>query len=279
MVRLILRGSALLGGLAVAAVGWPGAVAQAEVSQYPVHSIDEVADGALPEMTDITGNSAVLSFDSTVPLACSVVFGLTPDFGSVAVDQDMDGGAHQDHGPVLSGLEPDREYFFRVQGTSEDGTLYLGEVRRFRTPVQVASAEVNLASLAAGAQVTAVSSNFGSAANDQAWGANQAIDGDGATAWSSAGDGDDGFIEIALGEETEIGDVSVWTRSMSNGTAQIFQFTITTDQGEVFGPFALADASQAYRFALNTKASRVRLDVVESNGGNVGLVEFGVFAR
>ncbi|MHA1567801.1 MAG: discoidin domain-containing protein [Alphaproteobacteria bacterium] len=277
---MIQRGSVLLGALSLAvAVSLPGTVAQAVELQFPVHSIDEVADGAMPEMTDISANSAVLIFNSSVPLACSVVFGETPDFGSVSIDTDMNGGAHSNHHPVLAGLLPDREYFFRVQGTAEDGTIYLGEVLSFTTAAEDANAEVNLASLSAGAQVTAVSSNYGSAANDQAWGANQAIDGDRTTAWSSAGDGDDGFIEITLGEETAIGDVSVWTRTMSNGTAQIFKFTITTDQGEVFGPFALADASQSYRFPIDTTASRLRLDVIESNGGNVGLVEFGAFAR
>ncbi len=279
LAKLIQPGWGLVGSLSLAAaVSLSAAVAQAEIVQFPVRSVDEVAVGALPQVVDITSSSGRLEFLSSVPLACSVVYGETPEFGRIATDEDMAGGAHVDHGPVLTGLLPDREYFFRVQGAAADGTIYVGALQSFRTPPAVASTEVNLASLTAGAQVVAVSSNFGNGANDQAWGANQAIDGDGATAWSSAGDGDDGFIEIALGEETEIGDVEVWTRSMSNGTAQIFQFTITTDSGETFGPFSLADASQPYRFALNTTARSLRLDVVESNGGNVGLVEFGAYA-
>lgn len=280
LARSIQLRPMLLGGLSLLAVSGLAVVsAQAETFQFPVRSIDEVADGAMPVVRDITPSSGVLVFTSSIPLACSVVYGQTPEFGQVATDLDMNGGAHSDHHPVLAGLEPDSEYFYRVQGTAADGTIFLGQVLTFRTPAAVASAEVNLASLAAGAQVVAVSSNYGAAANDQAWGANQAIDGDQRTAWSSAGDGDDGYIEIALGEEAEIGDVEVWTRSMSNGTAQIFQFTITSDSGEVFGPFSLADASQPYRFALNATARSLRLDVVESNGGNVGLVEFGAYAR
>jgi hypothetical protein len=71
--------------------------------------------------------------------------------------------------------------------------------------------------------------------------------------------------------------VEVWTRSMSDGTAQIFSFTITTDSGEVLGPFSLEDAGQAYRFDVDAVARTLRLDVVDSSGGNTGLIEFAVF--
>ncbi len=65
---------------------------------------------------------------------------------------------------------------------------------------------------------------------------------------------------------------------MSNNTAQIFKFTLTTDKGEVLGPFELPDASKPYRFAIDVTAKSLRLDVVASNGGNVGLVEFAAYA-
>ena len=66
----------------------------------------------------------------------------------------------------MSGLKPNTEYFFRVQGTATDGTLYVGEVQTFRTLRQVTGGPVNLASLAAGARVIGISSNFGDATND-----------------------------------------------------------------------------------------------------------------
>jgi hypothetical protein len=165
-----------------------------------------------------------------------------------------------------------------VQGTAADGTLYAGEDATFRTPPAPVDAEVNLASLEAGAKVVAVSSNFGAAANDEPWGAESAIDGNRGTAWSSNGDGNDAFLEIELAQPAQVHAVEVWTRSMSNGTAQILAFTLTTDTGDVLGLFELADATEPYRFELEDVFARsLRLDVVESSGGNTGLVGLAVY--
>jgi hypothetical protein len=131
--------------------------------------------------------------------------------------------------------------------------------------------------LEAGARVLAVSSNFGGADNDDQWGAKSAIDGNRGTAWSSNGDGNEAYIEIELAHQANIYAIEVWTRSMSNGTAQIFSFTLTTDTGQILGPFSLEDAEQAYRFDVEAVARSVRLDVIDSSGGNTGLVELAVF--
>ena len=64
---------------------------------------------------------------------------------------------------------------------------------------------------------------------------------------------------------------------MSNNTAQIFKFTVTTDRGEVLGPFELPDAGKPYRFEVDVEAASLRLDVMASNGGNTGLVEFAAY--
>jgi hypothetical protein len=80
-----------------------------------------------------------------------------------------------------------------------------------------------------------------------------------------------------LAKKAQLHAVEVWTRLMSDGTAQVFAFTLTTDGGEVLGPFTLHDAAQAYRFEVNVIARSLRLDVVDSSGGNTGLVEFAAY--
>jgi hypothetical protein len=244
---------------------------------YEVRSIEEVSAGGPPQIVDITDADAVLIFDSSIPLACSIVYGTTTAYGQISVDQDMGGGAHTDHHPLLLGLEPDTEYHYRVQGAAADGTLYVGEDATFRTLPAEGRTEMNLASQEAGAKVVDVSSNFGGAANDRPWGADSALDGNRGTAWSSNGDGNGAFIQIEMAQPAQVYAVEVWTRSMSDGTAQILAFTLTTDNGEVLGPFALEDAGQAYRFDLDVLTRSLRLDVVDSTGGNTGLVEFAVY--
>jgi hypothetical protein len=54
---------------------------------------------------------------------------------------------------------------------------------------------------------------------------------------------------------------------------------VTTDNGQKAGPFKLPDARKSYRFDVDLQATRLRLDVVASNGGNVGLVEFAAYSR
>jgi hypothetical protein len=244
-----------------------------------IQSIEAITASGPPEIVDITDTHATLLFESNIPLACSVVYGETTEYGLIAVDSDMAGGAHSDHHPLMTGLEPDTEYHFRVQGTAADGTLYQSDDMTFRTPPADENAKVNLASLEQGARIIGVSSNFGGAGNAERWGADSAIDGNPGTEWSSNGDGDEAFIEIKLAERANVESVEVWTRAMSNGTAEIFSFTLTTNGGEVLGPFELNDSNQAYSFDMSVIAETIRLDVVESSGGNTGLVEFAVYGE
>ena len=273
---VLMLASLLLIGCPPAATTEPGPVISIG-DGYEIRSIEEITAVAPPQIEDITDADAVLIFESSIPLACSVVYGKTTAYGQISVDQDMDGGAHSDHHPLLLGLEPDTEYHYRVQGTAADGTLYVGQDRTFRTPPAVVRPERNLASLEAGARVSDVSSNYGTGANDGLWGADMAIDGQRGTSWASNGDGNDAFIEIELAHPAKLNGIEVWTRTMSNGTAQIFSFTVTIDDREVLGPFTLEDADQAYRFDADVVARSLRLDVVDSSGGNTGLVEFAAF--
>ncbi|MDX1601177.1 MAG: discoidin domain-containing protein [Anaerolineales bacterium] len=244
-----------------------------------VRPISEVTADQPPEITNIGPQDATLLFESSIPLACSVVYGETTDYGMISTDTDMAGGAHSDHSPLLTGLKPDTTYHFRVQGAAADGTLYRSEDMTFRTPPRPDSAEINYASLEQGAAIVDVSSNFGGAANDEQWGANGAIDGNRGSAWSSDGDGDDAFIEIELAQPIQLQAVEVWSRSMADGTARVESFTLTTDRGETLGPFELDDPEVSQRFEVDAPAERLRFEVVESSGGNVGLVEFAAYGE
>lgn len=230
--------------------------------------------GTLPKLTDIGSTEASLVFISAVPLACTVVYGPTKQYGWITNDPDMSATATIDHNPILSGLKPDTEYHFRVQGVAADGRLFRGKDRTFRTVKASVDSRTNFAALSQGAKVIAVSSNYGGGKVADAWGANSAIDGSRSTAWSSNGDGNNAFIEIKFAKLSRVSTIEVWTRTMSDGTAQINSFKLTTEKGEVFGPFTLPDAKKAYQFPVSIVAEFLRLDVVESSGGNTGLIEF-----
>lgn len=247
-------------------------------ADFAVRPIEAVfSSSGPPDLQVLSDSEAQLLFVSDIPLACSVVYGETTEYGMLTLDQDMAGGAHTDHHPILPDLKPDTLYHYRLQGSAEDGTIYMSENMTFRTPPAEEPTETNLASIEAGAEVIAVSSNFGGAANDETWGANNALDGSRASEWSSDGDGDGAFIEVALAERAQLDAIEIWTRSMSNDTAQIFEVTITTDSGEILGPYTLPNAAQAHRFEIDVVASTLRLEVTESNGGNTGLVEFAAY--
>ncbi|MEQ8248941.1 MAG: fibronectin type III domain-containing protein [Alphaproteobacteria bacterium] len=124
--------------------------AYAQEQMFGVRSIAEVTDGELPAATEVTHRDAVLRFRSSIPLACSVVYGETTAFGHIAVDQDMDGGAHQNHHPLMANLRPNTTYHFRVQGVAADGRVFVGETQTFRTLAAPRDTRVNIASLLLG---------------------------------------------------------------------------------------------------------------------------------
>jgi len=68
------------------------------------------------------------------PVVCAAVYGTTTAYGQLATDTDMAGGGHQDHHPVLKGLQPDTLYQIRLQDVGPDGTLYVSDNLTFRTP-------------------------------------------------------------------------------------------------------------------------------------------------
>jgi hypothetical protein len=233
-------------------------------------------------VTDDTGISVVIRFTSGVPTMCNVAYGTDTTYGRLAT-MPMMGGAVREHAVTLTGLTPNTTYHYRITLTDEQARVYQSQDFTFTTGAAPSEGEVgqpegeNLASMAAGARVVGVSSNWGGGANDSAFGADNAIDGQPHTEWSSNGDGDDAWIEIELAKTYNVHTIGFWTRTMSDGTAQIFRFTVTTDRGETFGPFDLPDATRIHTFPVQFTARKLRFDAVETNSGNTGAVEIEVY--
>ena len=235
------------------------------------------------QVVDITSNSARVTAHTTVDLACAVAFGTTTNYGRLAVDSDMGGTGHSDQGPQLTGLEPDTIYHLTFGGIGPDGTVYGYRDLTFQTkpagadPEQNAQGE-NLALAENGGRVSSVSSNYGSPSMDSSFGANNVLDGNSSTQWSSQGDGNGAWIEIELAQYSHVTSLGFWTRTMGT-SAQIASFRVITDRGEVFGPFDLADASSVHYLDVEITAKKLRFETVDSSGGNTGAVEIEVYGR
>ncbi len=248
-------------------------------AQPQLRNIEDVIKAGSPVISEISSSDASLNFTSNVALACTIVFGETNNFGRISNDPDMSSTVTTKHRPILTGLKPDTLYYYRVQGVAENGTIYWGPNLSFTTASVQKSSSLNVAALKNGGHILSVSSNWGGAANNQAWGANGALDENRSSAWSSNGDADGGFLEIGFRKSYDLEAIEVWTRTMSNGTAQIFEFWVEDENGKKFGPFILPDANRSYRFNLNSTTQSLNFTISKSSGGNTGLVEFKAFAK
>ncbi|MFP4321759.1 MAG: discoidin domain-containing protein [Anaerolineales bacterium] len=251
----------------------------APVQDYTFRPIEDIVDHDI-EVTDFRPDgTATLPIITNIPVACSVIWGETTDFGSLSIDQNMAGGAIEDHNPILSGLEPETTYYFRVQGTAQDGVVYLSETMTFTTPAFNASDVDNLASPLRGAEIVDYSSAFGDAAPDETWGINRAFDDNPNTEWSTAGDGDDAFVTVRLAQPAQLNEVTYTTRAMSDGTAITNAFTVTTGAGETFGPFDVDQAVEVNIYPIDVTAQELTFRLTDTTGGNTGAVDIGVFGQ
>jgi hypothetical protein len=257
------RGIASFMLLALALVG---ACQDTSAVSEEVGDFSEISEAAPTIEPSSDGTSAVLTVVTTIEAVCAVAYGDTTSMGRLATDQEMGVGGHSEHEAVLTGLSPDTEYFYRLQGVGADGRLYRSEILTFRTPpAPEASSDRNAA---IEADVVDVSSEFSAA-----FGGANAIDGDLATEWSTSGDGDDAYLVIDLGREVEVAGIGFHTRSMSDGTAISESFTITVDDTDTFGPFPVGRADVSFSGRI------VRFDVDRSTGGNTGAAEVEVLER
>lgn len=237
-------------------------------SNARIEPIEPILVGDIDIVFDTTGTSATLAVDTTIPVACAAIYGADESFGSIAVDNDMQGGAHRNHGPLLTGLAPDTEYHYQLQGSDAAGTIYRSDTMTFRTP---AATENELGTnVAMTGSVLAASSSFSAA-----FGPELAIDGDQGSEWSTAGDGDDAWIEIDLGQDTAITAVAFRTREMSDGTAITETFTVTID-GVESGPFAAGRTPAPFEEPITGRI--LRFDADRTTGGNTGATEIEIYS-
>jgi len=131
-----------------------------------VHPLSEIL-AAAPQFTDATADSVTVKIDTRIPVVCAAAYGTTTQYGQLATDADMAGGAHQNHHPSLTGLKSDTTYHIRLQGVGPDGTLYASQDYTIKTLAAGAQNQPfkpqgkNIALAAAGTRVKSVSSNYG----------------------------------------------------------------------------------------------------------------------
>jgi hypothetical protein len=246
------------------AVALAGACQNAAGGGEEVLDFAHIAEAGPTIETSPSGISAVLRVSTTIDAVCAVAYGETEALGKLATDQEMGAGGHSDHEVLLSGLAPDTGHFYRLQGVGVDGRLYRSEILTFRTPP--ASEVLPGRNVAVDSEVVEVSSQF-----SEDFSAINAIDGDPATEWSTAGDGDDAYLVIDLGREVDVVAVGFHTRSMSDGSATAETFILTVDNADTHGPFPVGRAEVSFTGKV------IRFEVDSSTEGNTGATEIEVF--
>ena len=224
-------------------------------------------------------NRGIFRVETTERMICAIVWGETEALGNFNNSLAMNGTGIINHDVFLPGAEAGKTYYYRVQGSTADGTLYQsplatfvleGDVAAAADPGQPARVGANIALTG---DVTEVSSQF-----SEAWAGANAIDDDLTSEWSSRGSGDDAFITIDLGEPRAIAGVEYLTRSMADGSAITITFTVVPDGGERLGPFAASSPAEPAVHLVDVEAQELRFEVENSTGGNTGAIEVRVFA-
>ncbi len=272
------RVAAALAALAVVAAACSGGggdePAEASVLPFSMVQASDFAFEGDPTFPD----RGIFRVTTTEPMICSITWGPTEAMGSQNNSLDMNGTGIVDHDVLLPGAEAGETYFFRVQGSTADGQLYQSEIGTFALPrldasdLFVPEEESDRGeNLALGATVLAVSSEFSAS-----WAGANAFDGDLATEWATAGDADDGFIEVDLGEVRRIDAVEFVTRSMADGSALTESFMIVAD-GVEHGPLPARTPSASQVFDVDITGRVLRFELVDTTGGNTGAVEIRVY--
>ena len=227
------------------------------------------------ELDPANPSRGIFRVDTTEPMICAIVWGEDESLGNFNNSLNMAGTGIIEHDVFLPGAEPGVEYMFVVQGTTADGALYRSEMGTFilSEPETSQPESDDRENLALQATVSSVSSE-----TNDAFAAENAVDGDFATEWSSAGDGDDAAITLDLGTPREVSGFQFLTRSMTDGTAITETFTVTVDDSETLGPFPAGTPADPQTSEVAVSGQVFTFDVDTSSGGNTGAVEIGILA-
>lgn len=245
-----------------------------------VHPFEEIqATEFVFENDPNTPARAIFRVTTTEPTICAIVWGPTQALGNFNNSLAMTGTGIDVHDVALPGAVAGDTYYFRVQGSTADGTLYQSDLATFTLPQRAATTPGDTLpagvgeNIAVTATVTEVSSEF-----SDAWSGANAIDGDAQTEWSSKGDGAEAFITLDLGESRSVAGVEFVTRSMTDGSAVTLTYSVVVDEGQRYGPFPAGTPARGSVQLLEFEGQSLRFEVEETTGGNTGAIEVRVFA-
>ena len=254
------------------------AACSSDSSSAEVRPFEEVQASEMTFENDPTFvGRGIFHVTTTEPLICAIVWGETEALGNFNNSLAMNGTGIVEHDVLLPFAEAGETYFYRVQGSAADGTLYQSELMTFSLPMEEASPSDDVvqdlgANVAEGAVVTEVSSVF-----SDSWLGSNAFDGDLNTEWATKGDGDGGFVEVDLGSSQEIVAVELLTRSMTDGSATALTYMVVVDGGEAYGPFQPGNgATRAVHDAIFS-GQIIRFEFDTTTGGNTGAIEIRAF--
>ena len=231
---------------------------------------------------EISATRAVIRFATSAPTTCEAEYGIAANaLNQSAFDPSMTGALFAiDHNVPIEDLTPGTTYYYRAKASTEDERTFYSGVQEFTTLVAPSLSFVNIALIAMGSQVVEVSSNFGGASNDATWGANNAFDGLMSTEWATNGDGNAALVSLDFGNERTLRGFGFRSREMPDGSSIILAVRLIFQPGAlVLGPFSTPDPAEFYRFEFEESivARSVRIEAIETTGGNSGAREIQFF--
>ena len=111
-----------------------------DVPSTEVRPFEEVQASEMTFENDPTFvGRGIFHVTTTEPLICAIVWGETEALGNFNNSLAMNGTGIVEHDVLLPFAEAGETYFYRVQGSTADGTLYQSELMTFTLPMEEAA--------------------------------------------------------------------------------------------------------------------------------------------